>query len=220
MIIECTIQQPTLLRTLQGLLSVQVTWEKMDRTADDERLLLFWVETDDFGAFESAMDNDPTVTDPQTLTTFGNQRLYQVEQTADGKAQAIYPSIVNVGGIVQQATVTQNGWTYQIAFPDNDALGHFHDICTDHDLEFVLHRKYERSTTAGEGIGLTAKQRDVLARAVKGGYYEVPRRIDLKGLAAELDISHQAASERLRRAVDTLSRTTILTENDAVEPVE
>jgi hypothetical protein len=220
MIVECTIQQPTLLQTLQEVPSARVTWEKMDRTANDERLLLFWVETDDFAAFESAMDDDPTVTGPRALTTFSDQRLYQVEQTANGKSRAIYPSIVEAGGIVQQATVTQDGWAFQIAFPDNDALGHFHDACTNYDLGFTLRRKYERSTTTGEGFGLTAKQRDMLACAVESGYYEVPRKTDLKQLASDLGISHQAASERLRRAVGALARNTVLKGGDPIEPIK
>ncbi|WP_394349503.1 helix-turn-helix domain-containing protein [Natronococcus pandeyae] len=53
--------------------------------------------------------------------------------------------------------------------------------------------------------GLTTPQREALACAVRHGYFEIPRRISLEELAAELGVTHQALSERLRRASDTLA---------------
>lgn len=58
-------------------------------------------------------------------------------------------------------------------------------------------------TTAGD-IGLTSEQYEALTEAIQYGYFEIPRDISLVELAAELDISHQALSERLRRAYRTL----------------
>lgn len=49
-------------------------------------------------------------------------------------------------------------------------------------------------------FGLTSKQYEALTTAYERGYYQVPRETDLQKLAEELDISHQALSERLRRA--------------------
>ncbi|MFC5972411.1 helix-turn-helix domain-containing protein [Halomarina salina] len=232
MIVEFTIQQPTLLQTLRAAPSTRVIWQQTDSTANDERLILFWAESDDYDAFEQAMYDDPTVTGPKTLTKFSDRRLYHVEQTGEGIAQAVYPSIVEVGGIVQQCIATQEGWWYQVAFPDNDALTHFHDTCTDHDLDFRLERKYEEADddNPSGSYGLTEKQREMLAHAIEQGYYEVPRATNLDCIAEEQDISHQAASERLRRAVEVLGQHTIMTtaeptgqtaqESDAPDPSE
>ncbi len=52
---------------------------------------------------------------------------------------------------------------------------------------------------------LTEKQRHTLEVALELGYFETPRDITLKELAAELDITHQALSERLRRATAALA---------------
>jgi len=54
----------------------------------------------------------------------------------------------------------------------------------------------ELETTAA----LTEPQQEAIAEAYRQGYYDVPREISLEELANELDISHQALSERLRRA--------------------
>lgn len=53
----------------------------------------------------------------------------------------------------------------------------------------------------GAALGtLSTAQQDALELAVALGYYEIPRRIDLRILAARMGISHGALSELLRRA--------------------
>ncbi|MFC5972605.1 helix-turn-helix domain-containing protein [Halomarina salina] len=219
MIVEFTIDQPTLLQSLRQVPSTRITWEQTDTTANDERLMLFWAESDDYDAFETAMYHDSTVTAPRTLTRFSDRRLYQVEQVGEGVAQSIYPTTVEAGGIIQQGTATYAGWWFQVAFPDNDALRHVHETCTEHDLDFSLERKYELATedTPATSYGLTEKQRDMLIHAVQQGYYDVPRATSLDCIADEQDISHQAASERLRRAIDVLARNTIVTSREQTD---
>jgi predicted DNA binding protein len=47
---------------------------------------------------------------------------------------------------------------------------------------------------------LTTKQREALEVAMSGGYYEEPKETTIEELAAELDISRQAYSHRLKEA--------------------
>lgn len=47
---------------------------------------------------------------------------------------------------------------------------------------------------------LTDRQREVLMYAISAGYFQVPRKLGLKELAEELDMSEGALSELLRRA--------------------
>ena len=50
----------------------------------------------------------------------------------------------------------------------------------------------------------------LLTAAIEGGYFEIPRGIAMSDLAARFDISDQAASERLRRALsNTLGDATL-----------
>ena len=219
MIVEFTIQQPALLEALRNVPSTRVVWEQTDTTENGEELMLFWVESDDFEAFEAALYDDPTVTAPRRLTEFSDRRLYQVEQVGEGRARSAYPAMVEAGGIIQRATVTHEGWDVQALFPDNDALTHFHEACREDDLDFTLRRKYEESDDHHEAdsYGLTEKQRKMLRHAVDEGYYEVPRATDLDTLSEDLGISHQAASERLRRAVDLLVRHTITTGDEPAD---
>ena len=47
---------------------------------------------------------------------------------------------------------------------------------------------------------LTEKQRDIILKAQKHGYYEYPRKINSKGLAEKVNISRATLVEHLRKA--------------------
>jgi len=55
-------------------------------------------------------------------------------------------------------------------------------------------------------LELTDKQREVLDTAREMGYFEVPRDATAAEIAEELDISPQAVSERMRRAISALEK--------------
>lgn len=57
-----------------------------------------------------------------------------------------------------------------------------------------------RVRPVAEGADLSRPQRTAMDLAVSLGYYEVPRRVGLRALAAHMGLSHGAVSELLRRA--------------------
>jgi len=65
---------------------------------------------------------------------------------------------------------------------------------------------------------ITEKQREAIATAVELGYYERPREADLDAVAARLDVSRSAASQRLNAAETTLIHR--LVESTDIQPVE
>lgn len=74
--------------------------------------------------------------------------------------------------------------------------------------------RLQRISSTGESSGsrtieldatvITEKQREAVRAAIEGGYYETPRRIDLSGLADELDVSPSAVSQRLSAVESSL----------------
>lgn len=56
---------------------------------------------------------------------------------------------------------------------------------------------------------ITQRQREILRIAYQMGFFEVPRDSTLEDVSDELNISHQAASERIRRAMSQLAETTL-----------
>jgi len=49
------------------------------------------------------------------------------------------------------------------------------------------------------------------------GLYTVPREVELVDIAADLGISHQALSERLRRGIDALIQDTLMVDDEPAE---
>lgn len=61
---------------------------------------------------------------------------------------------------------------------------------------------------------LTVLQKETLELALDQGYYDVPKKASLHDLAADLGVSHQALSERLRRAHRNLAAAAVAVPED------
>jgi predicted DNA binding protein len=62
--------------------------------------------------------------------------------------------------------------------------------------------------------GLAEARRSALVAAFEAGYFTDPRETSLSDLAEQQDSSHQALSERLRRATGNLVESTLITHGD------
>lgn len=68
-------------------------------------------------------------------------------------------------------------------------------------------------------LTLSECQREAMRRAYETGYYEVPREASLERDAEDLQVSHQALSERLRRGHRNLVKIR-LCESPTPTPIE
>ena len=157
-------------------------------------------EGEAFEAFEAALEGDQTVSEVRVLDeSIDGERRYRVTVPAN---ETTYWEWAALGCVLLDATVTRDGWNVRMRFPDRAALTAYRTCCGDRGLEFTLcsvREAAERTNTYP--YGLTAPQYEMLTAALAGGYFEVPRGIRMGDLASEFDISDQAASERLRRAL-------------------
>ena len=71
------------------------------------------------------------------------------------------------------------------------------------------------SAAARDAALLTPRQREVLSAAVRAGYYDIPRPINLHALARQLGASAASVSERLRLAEARVIRRYVDTEETA-----
>ena len=201
---------PILRETLACVPDATLTWVQSDLTEDDQHKMLVWLEHDEQSAFCDGLEDDPTVTSYSRLTTVDGRHLYHLELTDEGHRESIYPVIVEQGIVLDHVTASVDGWEFRTTFPDHDALEQFRSFCADHDLDIVLRQLYEeRETVDHVRYGLTDRQRETLVTAVDAGYLEIPRACSLADLGDRLGVSSNAASERFRRGVQTLVRSTV-----------
>ena len=186
---------------------------EIERVAvEDENVTPFlWASGVDFDAFEAALADDPTVEDPTTIETHDGQRLYHVRWTHN--RESVIHVVSETGATVLQADSDDTDWTVEILFPDDDDLRAFQEYAAAHDLSFELQRLRESAHPEALGkYGVTEEQFEALVTAFRLGYFAVPSETNLEGLAAELGISRNAASARLRRGYANLVENTLIHE--------
>ncbi|WP_049927747.1 helix-turn-helix domain-containing protein [Halopiger goleimassiliensis] len=163
-----------------------------------------WVSGVDRDAIESAFDADSDVTEYDLLVETGTRLLYDVGFTeGDGIPQLCDP-ILEDGGSLLETWGSNGWWQVRVRFPDRDALTSAYDRLVDDGVNVDLRRVSDVTDGTEPDTRLTPQQREALEAALKHGYFEIPRQVSMEELADELDISHQALSERFRRAYETL----------------
>ena len=179
----------------------------------DEIRILFWAEGDNLEAFDDALAFDPTVIDPSCLAETDRGRLYRVTLTEEASAATTLSTWRDLDLVLLNAIGTQNGWTIRIRLPDRDALARFRHILQDRELSFHVIALYhvDEAENVPHAL-LTEPQYEALITAYESGYFDVPRTASQADLAASLQITPQAVSERLRRATAALVRSTLLAE--------
>jgi predicted DNA binding protein len=202
-IAECSLD-PTRLSfatALSAASTVELAVEREYGTRSAMPVVFCWARGEDLDGFERTLAEDGTVTDIRRLSDAGDRRLYRLRLT--GAASVVtYDTWIDLGAARLEMRYTDERWHARMRFPDRDALGTFREFCLDHDLDFRLHRLYDSDADGESGTArnrLTTHQREALRLAHEGGYFGIPRETTLGDIAAELDISNQAASERLRR---------------------
>lgn len=169
----------------------------------------FWTEGVDAEAFERLVREHESVEALTAVQTLEKRCLYTLEW--DRRADRAIGAIRSEGGQLLQATGRDDRWAFQVRFPTHDALSAYQSRLRDAGLEPSVKRVYTPDEPDGTaGYGLTDCQRETLILAVERGYYDVPRSASTADLGAELDVSDQAVTERLRRGTDALVSNTLL----------
>ncbi|ELZ27989.1 Bacterio-opsin activator HTH domain protein [Halogeometricum pallidum JCM 14848] len=171
-------------------------------------LPLLRVRTSRPAEVDAALRADPTTEDVTLLADCGDERLYRVSWSE--RVRLPIRLLTAEGATILDLTANALQWTVRLLFPSRRALGRTVSLCEEHDVPVEL-RSIKRVGDGASGrYGLTNIQYDSLRTACERGYYKVPRVAKLDDLAEEAGVSHQAYSERLRRATEQLVAETLL----------
>lgn len=159
--------------------------------------------------FEESVQKHPSVESITEVSRHDGETLYALdwEVTRD----VFFQGLVEARAQLLGATGTPDTWDFEIQYPTHESLAEFQEYCSNAHISLEVGRIYN-PTKPGSGpwFGLTPTQRDTLVKAVEGGYYSIPRQMSTQDLAETFDISDQAVTERLRRAIVTLVENTLL----------
>jgi predicted DNA binding protein len=145
------------------------------------------------------------------LTEMGDRHLFEITWQPD--VNALVQPLIRSRAEVLRAEGTADAWEFRLQFEDRDQLAEFRRRCQDNDVRIQLDALYNPAlpASATEDSGLTEQQYDLIATAYDNGYFEVPRGIELGGVADLVGISSNAASQRMRRGLNTIVARTVTT---------
>ncbi|MDY6817804.1 MAG: helix-turn-helix domain-containing protein [Halobacteriales archaeon] len=207
---EVKLDHPIFREPFRALPEVEIVWEQTSDQLAGPKQMIVWVRCDDFEAFEAAVDADPGTKRPEVLSATEDRRLYCVDLTERGQETNLSLKTNEVGGLLQRAIGTCDGWRCRVQLPDREAAEEIYRFYRTQDIDWTFHSLYERTDWIGsDGPKLTEPQQEILIEAVECGFLEIPRETALADLAERLGISETAASERFRRAVKNLTQQTI-----------
>ena len=181
----------------------------MPQSATDPEtgLFFFFVENGD-ESLEAAFERDHTVAEWTRVADSDGGAVYRLQHSPE--TILLSPKMLELGGLMRDATSDGTGWTVRLQFDDREALSRLWEYCKNEAIAFELQRLFrDQSWVDAELTALTEPQLDALVTAHEEGYFEEPRRISLEELAERLDISPTAVGGRIRRGTAALIETTL-----------
>ena len=208
--VEIPIDEFALRQTISEVPSIDFEIERAVAHDADRVMPFIWAQSDEITreAFESALGDDPSLEQFELIADLDEEWLYRMEWIAE--IQTLIHILVEEKGTILSAVGTQAGWNLRILFADRDALSRTFDYCETHGLTLNVLNIYQFEEGREGRLGLTEEQQDTLIFAFEAGYFDIPREANAENLAADLDISHQAVSERLRRGYSNLIKNTLI----------
>ena len=204
-IVEATVPaaQFGLQDTLERFPGAEFRMVRLVAHGSDSVMPFLWAACENPARLADALESDPSVSDVDLLVAFDSECLLRVEWESHIR---VFVSIVGQ----QDATIldasSRNGeWHLQVFFPKHERASTTLELCEDLGFDVDFERVDRLSETCEYGhLGLTECQYQTLVSAYGAGYYDVPRKVTQEELAQCFGVSHQALSERLRRAHETV----------------
>ncbi|MFC6716646.1 helix-turn-helix domain-containing protein [Natrialbaceae archaeon GCM10025810] len=191
-----------LAETFRALTDLELRVESVVADAPSRTMPLVWFSGVDPDRLESRLEEDPTIEEHLRLLENPEEGEWFYRLEYGDRVTTVCQRLFEHDGAILDASVTGTRWTLQLLFPRREKLSDALSDIEDESVGIDVRRMVEadRNANLEATAALTEPQREAIAEAYRQGYYDVPREISLEELADELDISHQALSERLRRA--------------------
>lgn len=171
------------------------------------------IEGEDLAAIEASLRDHHQVERVDVQTTSETEALFDIQWSPD--ADGLVAALLNANATILNARGTAESWDFRLRFAAHEDLSTFNMTLTESGVPVTLRRIHH--TPFEEAAPMSSVQRETLLSAYREGYFQVPRRINQADLAAELEISDSALSQRLRRGVAKLIETGLLSEDQRSE---
>lgn len=189
----------------------EVTVE-LERLIPHENFIIpyFWVRGADAEEIETDFGDHPGVTDVSLIDSVENEYLMRAEW--DREYVGVLSALSEAHLVVLSGVGTREGWQFEVRGETRDDISEFRTYCQHNDIPIDITAVHALLPIHGSGYELTNAQREALLLAYERGYFDSPREASLQDIAAELDITQQSLSSRLRRGHRRLIAATLVDE--------
>lgn len=175
--------------------------------AAPDDLALVVVRTDDLDrtSVDEVLRADPAF---DRVERFGGcENAWEYGVRWDDEVCSLVGRIVDENAVLTSVTACDGRWYLRITARDRSVLLTVHELLGEFDpsAECLSIATLDGTEQSARCV-LTEKQRRTVMAAFEAGYYDVPRKATTEEIADELGVSHQALSERFRRAHAELVR--------------
>lgn len=161
-----------------------------------------WLSGASQAEIQDALNEASAIDEYSLISSDDDRGLYDV--TFNPETVNLFELVLEEGGTILSASAADGSWHLRVRVLDRDDISSLYDELVEYDLEPTIVRLFDVDDESPTQSGLTERQYETLTAAIDHGYFEIPRQVSMQELSDELDISHQALSERLRRAYQTL----------------
>jgi predicted DNA binding protein len=187
---------------LSAVPGVTIETDRLASHSPQEVFPFLWATNGEFDRFYQALDEDPSVTRVSVAEETENTMLYQLEWVDE--FHDLIHQMVDHHAAILDATAHDGQWHLRLRFADEEMLSTFQTHFRETGREFQVDQRYHPTNSRQRTFGLTAEQREALVTAVNEGYFTIPRTASMTEVSEALNISANAASERIRRGCETL----------------
>ncbi|MGM0447699.1 MAG: helix-turn-helix domain-containing protein [Methanobacteriota archaeon] len=172
---------------------------ELERLIPDESLIIpyFWVRGAEAEDIEAAFKAHRGVVSVRLIDDVDEEYLMRAEW--NDEYYGLLSALAHANIVVLSGVGTKDGWKFEVRGETRDRIGEFRSDCQEHDIPIEITAVHSLLPVQEDGYELTDTQREALVLAYEMGYYDSPRAVSLEEVAAELDISQQSLSSRLKR---------------------
>lgn len=168
-----------------------------------------WIRGIDVDDPTTLLEPHPGLIDAQFVDRVGDESLLRVEWA--GEEPGILTGLAESDVTLLTAKGSSRGWRFEVRGETRDAIADFRDYCTAEHIQIDVVAVHALVPSTDDlHFGLTNAQREAIILAYERGYFDTPRRATLDEIAAELDITQQSLSSRLRRGYRRLVAGTLV----------
>ncbi|WP_435094738.1 helix-turn-helix domain-containing protein [Halorubrum sp. N11] len=183
---------------------------ELERLVPDEALIVpyFWVRGARASDIEAAFEAHRGVVNIELIDEVNDEYLLRARWKND--YYGILNALANANIVVLSGIGTKEGWQFEVRGDGRDRIAEFRADCQAHDIPIEITAVHSLLPVQGDGYELTESQREALVLAYERGYFDSPRTASLQEVAAELGISQQSLSSRIRRGHRRLIAKTLI----------